>query len=362
MPEFQVLKNDIAQTRIAPAPETPLETGQVRARIDRFSFTANNITYGQVGDQMRYWDFFPAAQDSETNWGIIPVWGFADIVESTHPDVPVGDRIYGYFPPSTSLVMQPERVSESRFVDATAHRIELPSGYNGYQRVRAEVGYEPKGDDLRALLWPLLITSFCLWDAAQAADWFGAEQILVLSASSKTSIGLAYALADDATSPKVIGLTSARNLAKVAKLDLYDDVLSYDAIDAIDASVPTLIIDMSGNGHLLARLHTMLGAQMRQTINVGLTHREEIGKQPGFIVERSEFFFAPGHIQKRLGDWGPAGFQERTQNYLMETTRRIGAWLEVHHLDGLDDLRKTYPEILSGRLDADRGIVAVMPD
>ena len=359
MSEFQVKKSAIEQHRILPQSDTTLAEGQIRTRMDRFSFTANNITYGQVGEQMRYWQFFPATGGS-ADWGVIPVWGFADVVESQHPDIPVGDRLYGYFPPVTTLVMQPERVNDARLVDAMPHRAELPAGYNGYQRVLNEPGYSKAHDDLRALLWPLLITSFCLWDLAKDADWFGAEQILVLSASSKTSIGLAYALSDDETAPKTIGLTSARNLTSVAKLALYDDVLSYEAVDAVDHTKPTLIIDMSGNGHLLARLHKKLGDNMRQTINVGLTHREDIGKQPGLIVERSEFFFAPGHIQKRMGDWGPAGFAERTQDYLMSTTRRCADWLNVHHVTGVEGLAQVYDDILRGNVPANQGTVVVM--
>ena len=29
-------------------------------KVDRFAFTANNITYAVIGDQLKYWQLFPA--------------------------------------------------------------------------------------------------------------------------------------------------------------------------------------------------------------------------------------------------------------------------------------------------------------
>ena len=38
-------------------------------KVDRFALTANNITYAVMGDQLKYWDLFPAPD----GFGIIPV-------------------------------------------------------------------------------------------------------------------------------------------------------------------------------------------------------------------------------------------------------------------------------------------------
>ncbi|MGQ4827609.1 DUF2855 family protein, partial [Enterococcus faecalis] len=69
----------------------------VLAAIDKFGLTANNITYGVVGERIGYWNFFPT---DDPAFGKIPVWGFATIIDSRHDDVPVGTRLYGYFPMS----------------------------------------------------------------------------------------------------------------------------------------------------------------------------------------------------------------------------------------------------------------------
>ena len=117
--------------------------------------------------------------------------------------------------------MKPVRVKPGSFIDGAEHRAQLPAGYNIYRRVLNEKNYNPAYDKARMMLFPLHLTAFCIWDSLQDKDWHGAEQILVLSASSKTSTGLGYALQADENAPKVIGVTSSRNLETVKKLSIY---------------------------------------------------------------------------------------------------------------------------------------------
>ena len=82
MQEFQTNKANLTQARLQETPVHTLGDGEVRVKVDRFAFTANNITYAVMGDQLRYWQFFPPNGDEPEKWGIIPVWGFGDVVES----------------------------------------------------------------------------------------------------------------------------------------------------------------------------------------------------------------------------------------------------------------------------------------
>ncbi len=353
MSEFQVQKSDIAVTRTVDKPEPEIGDGEILVRIDRFAFTANNITYGVVGERIGYWKFFPA----EDGWGVIPVWGFADVVASNAADVPVGDRLYGYFPMGAHLKMTPVKVKETRLVDGAAHRAELPPVYNSYARVKAEPGYDPDFDDDRMVLYPLYATSYCLYDFFLDNDWFGAEQIVIVSASSKTAIGLAYALAGDAAAPLAIGLTSARNREFVESLGLYPTVATYDALEAIDAAKPTAIVDMSGNGDVLAALHRRLGDNMTYTSNVGLTHWDENEMQDGFIRERSAMFFAPGHIQKRAADWGPGVFEGKAFAFWREAAEKSRSWLKKREVSGMEALDAVYAEVKDGRMAPSDGVV-----
>ena len=76
MTEFQVRKDVFTETRIVDTYEVELGEGQVRIAVERFGFSANNITYAAVGHRIGYWQFFPASGDDANEWGVIPVWGF----------------------------------------------------------------------------------------------------------------------------------------------------------------------------------------------------------------------------------------------------------------------------------------------
>ena len=175
-PQFQVKKAMFFNGRLAELPTETLtiDNGEVLVKVDKFAYTANNITYAVAGDMIGYWQFFPAMGKDAEGYGVIPVWGFADVVESNAEGIPVGDRLFGYFPPASHLKMKPTRVSDRRFIDGAEHRSKLPAGYNLYRRVKAEKGYMTAMDKERMLLFPLHLTAFCIWDALQDKDWYGA--------------------------------------------------------------------------------------------------------------------------------------------------------------------------------------------
>ncbi|MEL6978535.1 MAG: DUF2855 family protein [Pseudomonadota bacterium] len=361
MAEFQVQKADLRRTRVVETQSPPLGAGEIRVTVERFAFTANNLTYGVVGDQIGYWRFFPPRGSETTGWGVLPVWGFGEITATNAPEAPLGERLYGYFPPARDVVMRPGRISAATVTDGAAHRAALPPAYNRYQRVAAEPGYDRAMDDRRALLYPLHLTSYCLWDALQAAAWHGAERVLIVSASSKTSIGLAYALAEDPAAPPAVALTSARNQSFVEELGFYSASVLYDDLDALDASVPTVIVDMAGDGALIAALAARLGERLRFHLQVGLTHWEAAatpaGLGTGLDKSRSAFFFAPGHAETRLKELGPAVFQERSAAFLAKSAAESGRWMAVRTLEGLEALEALYPDIADGRIPAQDGVV-----
>ncbi len=350
---LEVDRNDLATSRLAEQPAPTPEDGQALVKVDHFALTANNVTYGVVGEKIGYWNFFPAAE----GWGVIPVWGFADVIASRAEGISEGERLYGYFPMGTHLLMTPGKRSAERLVDASPHRASLPPVYNSYARVAAEPGYDGAFDELRSLLFPLYATSFCLYDFLSDNQWFGATQAIIVSASSKTAIGLAYALAQDDAAPMSVGLTSARNRGMVEALGLYDAVATYDASEKIDAGAPTVIVDMSGNGAVLSALHARLGDNMRYCSNVGVTHYEENTMGPGFIRQRSAMFFAPGHIQKRAKDWGSGVFDQKAFAFWRDAAVRSRDWLKIERFSGPAAMESAFHRVRKGETRPETGAV-----
>jgi len=309
--QLEVHKTAYSNTRVSDREFAPAQAGEIIVAIDRFALTANNITYAVVGERIGYWKFFPVDDD----FGVIPVWGFADVVESSHDEIAVGERLYGYWPMGTHLRMKPGRVSATRFFDAAEHRAELPPVYNAYARCSHEPHYDAALDDARMLLFPLYATSFCLYDYLIANDFFGAERIIIPSASSKTSVGLAVGLSTDEGKRPVIGVTSSGNLDAVRNMGFYNSAVDYNDLEAIDASKPTVIVDMSGNGKVLSKLHAMLGDNMKFTSNVGLTHYEENSRDPTLFVNAARCSSHPGTCKLATRSGGPASLRSAPTSF-----------------------------------------------
>ncbi|MEM7375131.1 MAG: DUF2855 family protein [Bacteroidota bacterium] len=350
------------QHRLVEIPDTELklDEGEILVKIEQFAYSANNITYAVAGDRIGYWQFFPAVGEEADGWGVIPVWGLAEVTKSSCEGVPVGDRLFGYFPPATYLKMTPGKISDQQFVDESAHRAKLPMGYNFYRRVLNEKEYKPELDQERMLLVPMHMTGFCLWDALKSEEWYGAKRIIITSASSKTSTGLAYALQADEDAPEFIGMTSQGNLDMVKGLQLYHESISYDSISALDPSIPTAIVDMAGNAQVLAALHTHLGDHMCFTLNVGLTHWANARPQKGIIKERSQFFFAPGQIQSIIKRWGREQFQQRSSAFMQAAAAKTKEWLSFRVIKGLEGMNEIHPAMCEGKVSPQEGLIVVL--
>ena len=139
--------------------------------VQRFAFTADNSIYAAFGDAMNYWKFFTKP---DAAWGSIPVWGFADVLESACDGVAAGGRFYGCYPKTSLTVLLPTRVTAHGLYDAALHRAELYLVYNHYAASRSDPLHSVNTEDIPALLSPLFVTSFLIDDFLVDHQLFGA--------------------------------------------------------------------------------------------------------------------------------------------------------------------------------------------
>jgi hypothetical protein len=335
---LQVRRDDLTATRVVEVEEPQAGPGEAVLRVDRVGLTANNITYAVMGDTMGYWRFFPA----EDGWGHVPLWGFADITSSEVDGVEVGQRYFGYYPTASSLVVRPAP-GPTGFRDVSEHRADLPSPYNGYQRVDLDPAYEQEREDLQALFRPLFFTSFMLADFLQDKEFFGAQRVLLSSASSKTAYGTAFLVEGVSR----VGLTSAANLAFTQQLGCYDEVVAYDDLDALATDVPTLYVDLSGSGPLRRDLHSRL--DLVHDAMVGVTHVDELGGAGELRGPRPELFFAPDQMVKRREDWGASGIEERYGEAWRRFVPHVEQWVDVVVGQGPQALEQVWLEVYGNR-------------
>ena len=364
---FVVQKKKIEQTQVRESTDMPLADGQVRIRIDKFALTSNNITYAAFGDAMNYWNFFPVAAVSEAGaaMGQIPVWGFGEVTQSSHPGVAVGERLYGYFPMASSVVLQPDRLTPASFYDAAPHRAALHSVYNQYMRCNVDPFYTPESEDIQALLRPLFITSWLIDDFLADNAFFGAQQTgagekglaLLSSASSKTAYGAAFTL-KDRTGIEVVGLTSPGNVAFCESLGCYHRVLTYDQLGSIAADRACVYVDFAGSADLRKAIHTRF-ANLKYSCSIGGTHVENLGGSKDLPGPRATLFFAPAQIKKRAADWGAKEFGMRMVTAWFAFTKVAcdpdKPWIKVVHHAGADAVTAAYAHVLKGQGDPRTG-------
>jgi hypothetical protein len=338
--DLLVDRGDLTKTEFAPAdPQVALAEGEALLAVESFALTANNVTYGAVGDQIGYWKFFPAPAGK----GRIPVWGFARVVRSNTADAPEGLRLFGYWPMSSHTVARLQK-RPAGYVEVSAHRAELPPTYNAYQLA------EPaEDDDWRSLLRPLFMTSFLLDDQLSETP---PKTLVLSSASSKTAMGLAWLASKRGVN--VIGLTSPEHVDLLQKLGLYDEVVPYDEVRSLKVDGPSAYVDFAGRSSVSRDVHETFAGALAVSLVVGVTHWDALGGPPQTTGPAQVFFFAPDRIRQRMKDWGPAEVDARFQAALGEFLAG-NSWLKLRHHTGPEALRALYAEVVGGKVSPDEG-------
>ena len=357
---FEIARQELQRTRWVSDPDATraLADGELRLEVEHYALTANNITYAAFGESMKYWQFFPC-QDAA--FGCIPVWGFARVVESRSVGIEPGQRLYGYLPMGSHLVVQPSSAKVHGFIDASPHRAELSRIYNEYIFCDADPLYRSDREGLQALLRPLFTTSFLLEDFLAEAAYFGARRVLMSSASSKTAFGTAFCAARRTERPQLVGLTSKGNVGFVQSLGCWDEVLTYDDVAALDPSLTSVYVDFAGNAGLRRTVHETLGETLAYSASVGGSHWEQLrgaGKVPG---PTPQLFFAPAQAHKRATDWGPGGLEQRIaaawHAFCDAVTGASPPWVQVRHQHGGVAIEQTYRALLAGGADPREGLL-----
>jgi len=351
--DLLVDRSDLSHTELVDVSAPTPGPGQVVLRSDRVGMTANNVTYAAFGEAMRYWDFFPTEDPA---FGRVPLWGFAEVEASTVPEVAEGTRLYGYLPTSSHLVVQPSKADAKGFRDASPHRQHLPTPYNGLITTAEDPAYVAGEEDLQVLYRPLFMTSFVLADFITDHDCFGAQTVVITSASSKTSYGTAFLL----DGLHRVGLTSAGNREFTESLGCYDEVRTYDEVEELSEG-PAVLVDVAGDPTLRRRVHERL-VPVHSAV-VGAAHHDaapDLAGRDDLPGSPPTFFFAPDQMRKRYTDWGPDGVEVRHAEAWARFAPIVAGWVDVTLGLGPTGLDAAWQEVLAGATPPRVGHVVVL--
>lgn len=338
---LEIDRRDIRQFRLVETnPPQELPDGHVLLRLERAALTSNNVSYAFSGEMLDYWGFFP----TEANWGRLPVMGFGVITASTCQDIEVGGRYFGFFPLGDHHLVQAQS-SSNGFTDVAPWRAKHASTYKNFTRADAN-----EQDDRNAIFRGLFTTSFLLEDYLRENNFFGAQQIIVTSASSKTSIAFANCL-QRFSDVKVIGLTSARNLPFVNDVGEYDEIIDYQNLDALNTQVQAVVVDMAGNAQIISDVHTRLKTKVMYSCSVGVTHWDATRANINIPEPRPEFFFAPSQLSKRSKEWGREELNRRIDDSLAVFIDGTEKLLTIQHAHGATEVAEVYSTLVTGQID-----------
>ena len=337
-----VSRSDVACGDVRAEDLRPLDEGQALLRIERLALSANNLTYAAMGDQLGFWSLFPA----RPGWGCIPAWGHARVVASRADGVDVDTLLFGLLPMSSHVVLtlRPSRIGMR---EISPHRARVNPVYNQYA---LELQADEAALDNKATFHPLFITSFVLALHVLENAAFGASEVIVLSASSKTALGLGHLLRGKLP---VTGLTSSRHLGWVERLGLYHHVASYEEagqLGQLGDGVACLVIDFSGDSAILDRMSNTLGSRCVQVIKVGGTH--------GGAIEAEAMFSGPRHIEQRVRQWGAEAFDQRLREALQRFNLACRDEFQHQHADGMEAMVAAYTRLVRGEQPASTLLIA----
>ena len=315
-----------------------LVDGEIRVDVERFGLSSNNVSYAATGDMLGYWAHFSNQED----WGVVPVWGFAIVVESNTPDIAEGERIFGYMPMASQAIFRPTNISSLCFTDAVEARAGLHPWYTRLYRCPNDPAFIEDHMEIQQSLWALLMTGWMMAEELKGK----VDCVYLSSASSKTAISLAWALKQSNTN--TVGITSGANHSFVQSLNLYSEIINYDDITTSDQASHTAYVDLAGNAQVTSDIHVALGDKLVDSVLIGGTHRAPSAESLPMPGPAPRFFFIPDVAEEAATR---DGFEHYHQNFAKNWqafAKWSADWIEITHGVGADAVEEGYHACMNG--------------
>ncbi|RYP37976.1 hypothetical protein DL767_002704 [Monosporascus sp. MG133] len=193
----------------------PLADSSVRVCTSLISVTTNNLSYARGGFAFHWWDAYPVPDEAPApfnysqEWGIVPAWGYARVIDSTIGSIKPDSLLFGLWPMSSHPVDLRLEATEptGHWCEISTHRRQLMTLYNHYEQI--DEGSSPEAVAAvgkSAFLAAFLLSAFVFGDPALHPSGTGdpwpehdadlsSAVVVSLSASSKTGRTFSWNLA-----------------------------------------------------------------------------------------------------------------------------------------------------------------------
>ncbi|QJY48148.1 DUF2855 family protein [Pseudonocardia broussonetiae] len=340
---FEARRDDpLHAVRVVDDVVEPPGPGEVLLAVERFGLSANNLTYALLGDALGHWAPFPA---SSPDWGRVPAWGHAVVVDGDPGLAAPGSRWSGYLPMAGHFSVRAER-HDHRLRAVAPERAGLLPLYRDLSPLPARGG-ESREDVAVAVL---TTSAAALLDDAVAE--LGPARVVLSSATSRTALTVALLLRRRGVA--VAGITSPAHVGAAERAEVYDEVVDHDGVDALGPVRGTVYLDVAGRAATTAAVHAHLGPALLRSIAVGGSHRAaQAGAPPppappGPPVERFTTAGRRVELVDRTGEDAVTALEERARSAIED-------WASTHvrvtTTTGVDGVPEVWERLVRGRVE-----------
>mmetsp|Transcript_73181 Transcript_73181/g.148601 ORF Transcript_73181/g.148601 Transcript_73181/m.148601 type:complete len:535 (+) Transcript_73181:149-1753(+) len=330
-----------------------LEEGKVLLRIDKFGFSHMTLGYLMKGFTRTfggYHSFYPWTDEAHYRSAC---WGYATVMESAHPKVAVGTRIYGLVPPSKYTVQRVSGTIAGTKGDPSILELEMenvPYNMRRFQEMEIVEGNEddPVVEDWRIIAKEVYKMAFYM-DEQLLVETGMINSVIISCASCKTALALAYCLRMREMR-YVVGFTSKEHLDFVKSTDLYHDVFCYEDVDKLPTDHTVVYMDFKCDGELRQRITLKMGTNLMYNMVLGPAVFQKRMKDQVFEKRAREVIFNEATWRERrrmVAEVTKTGRNEKLKYSYKSFVERMRQYMKVRRATGVAELTKMYDSVYS---------------
>ena len=265
--------------------------------------------------------------------------------------------MFGYVPASNAFIAKKVSTAGIAFRDNADYRAGLSPFYNTYIFTTDDPAYQSDSEAQQMLFRPLFATGWWLADLVTRHPG-KITSALITSASSKTSLAMAWSLNAKDNPIETIGLTSSGNIAFTEGTGVYARTVDYNDIAQMSVAAPTSLTDMRGSPQIREAVHARLEKELALSTMVGAAEWESKPSSNPVAGVQPDFFFAPDYIAQRVKEEGPAITNEMNTD-LVRFYEASKAFITPQTSNGSGAIDMAWTDCVEGRVSPDAGLILV---
>ncbi|CAJ1335517.1 unnamed protein product [Effrenium voratum] len=329
-----------------------LDQGEVLLRVDKFAFSHMALGYLMKGFTRTFGAYHNFYRCPEENLYRSACWGFATVMESTHPKVAVGTRLYGIMPPARFQVQSvggiiPGKKDEPSLVELTME--EVPFNLRRFQEMEVvSDGLEPHLEDWIISTKEIYTMAYYM-DEQLLVDTGMINCVVISCASAKTALALAFCLRMR-DMRYVFGLTSKEHLDFCRSTDLYHEVFSYEDVASLPNNHTVVYMDFKCDGELRQQITLRMGTNLMYNMVIGPAVFQKKAKDQLFEKRAREVLFDESSWRERrrmVAEVTKTGRNEKLKYSYQSFIERMKKFITVKHISSFDGFVAMYTSLYS---------------